>query len=118
MLVECPGFRGGNVDSLGDGPAHAAVAVEVVDGCEGVVDGGRSLPHDGEQVGAPLTDGPIPGAGVGEEGTVTIDGVQPGEVLANLGGVGAAGLGRQRRPGQFGPVGRVDRLKPRRQDDG
>ena len=68
--VERPGGRGGNGGSLGGGPAHAAAGVEVVDGGQGVVDGGRGLVGDGEQVGAPVADRPVPGGGVGEGVTV------------------------------------------------
>ena len=65
-LVQGARRGGGQVDPVGVGRAEAAADVEVVDGGEGVVDGGGGTFVDGEQVGAPVADGPVPGRGVGE----------------------------------------------------
>jgi hypothetical protein len=80
---------GGQVDPVGAGRADAAAGVEVVDGGEDVVDGGRGTFVDGEQVGAPVADGPVPGLGVGEGVAVEVGGGEPGEEPADFGGVGS-----------------------------
>jgi hypothetical protein len=118
VRVQGPGCRGGGCGSFGGGWAHPAADVEVVDGGEGVVDSAGGLRGDGEEVGAPGADCAVAGAGVGEGLPVDAGGVQPGEVLAGFGGVGAPGFGRQPRVFQRGTMGRVDGLQVGRQRDG
>lgn len=106
------------VEPVGSRGAEAGAGVEVVDGGHGVVDDGvAALEHRGE-AGAVVAYRPVAGAGAGERVAVDVGLGEPGEVAADLGSVGAAGLLGKRRAGELGEVAGVNGLQPDRQRDG
>ncbi len=118
MSSSARGARVGQVEPVGSRGAEAGAGIEVVDGGQGVVDGGvAALEHRGE-VGAVVAYRPVAGVGAGERVAVDVGLGEPGEVAADLGGVGAAGLLGKRRAGELGEVAGVDGLQPDRQRDG
>ena len=79
---------------------EAAPGVAVVDGGKRVVDGRRAAFEHGLQVDAVVAHGPVAAVGAGERNLVEVGGGKPGQELADLGGVGAPRLLRQRRCSQ------------------
>ena len=114
-MVERSGRRGGDLDSHGGRGPEAAPGVEVVDGGKRVVDGRRAAFEHGLQVGAVVAHGPVAAVGAGERILVEVGGGKPGQELADLGGVGAPRLLRQRRCSQGRGVLLEDRGVGRRQ---
>ena len=74
-LVQRAGGRIGEVDALGGGGSEPTASVEVIDGGQGIVDGGGLALGDGEQMGAVVAHGPVADAGVGERVAVDIGGL-------------------------------------------
>jgi hypothetical protein len=88
---------GRDLDPSGARGPEAVTDVEVVDCGERVVDGRSAALEDGLEVGAVVTDGPVPAGGAGERVLVEVGIGEPRQVLADLRGVGPAGLIRQWR---------------------
>ncbi len=94
-----------DLDPAGVGRSEAAANMEVIDGGQGAIHRGRPTLQDGLEVGAVVAHGPVASVGAVERVSVGLGAVEPGQVLADLGGVGAPGLVGQGRPGQGGDVG-------------
>ncbi len=84
------------------------------------IDGGGFAAGDGEQVGAVVPHGPVPGCGLGQRVAVHLGALQPGQVLADPGGVGPDRVGVERAagPGQLSYVGIEHLGRLRGQDRG
>ncbi len=103
--VKRAGRGGGDLDASGAGGSQAQADVEVIDCGQRVVDGRGLAFEDRLQVGAVVAHPPVAGVGAGEWVAVEVSDSQPGQVLPDLRGVGAASLGAERSRREVAGVG-------------
>ena len=88
----------------GVGGSEATAGVEVIDGGQGVVDGGGLAFGHGEQVGAVVARGAVSRPLLGERVAAGVGGGEPDQELTDFGGVGAPGRVGHRSVGEGGEV--------------